>query len=329
MPRKAKRARHWTVERSARIILIPPDYLQKGSMTVYTLEYQLAGSGTGSRVLKRMIDYNLLGQDAALAELVNNPLPNERLEGVSLAPPPTGPVRDEDSGLTFFLPYAVMMLFYITILGASGMLLNSVTKEKENRVLEILMLSVNPHQLLMGKIIGLGIVGLLQVSIWGLSAFTLLRLSGRAFNVSDAFQLGPSILGWGLIFFLLGYLVYASLMAGIGALVPNLREASQATTLVIMPLIVPLLLISALIRSPNGPLATFLSIFPFTAPTTMMLRLSATDVPLWQILLAIALLIVTALITIRAVSGMFRAQTLLSGQSFNIKRYVLALFGRA
>jgi ABC-2 type transport system permease protein len=118
-------------------------------------------------------------------------------------------------------------------------------------------------------------------------------------------------------------------MAAVGALVPNLREASQATFVVIMPMLIPLLTISILIDQPDGPLATVLSIFPLTAPVAMMTRLAGTDVPLWQVLLAVLLLAGTVVLIVRAVANMFRAQTLLSGQPFNLRRFFSALGGRA
>ena len=117
-------------------------------------------------------------------------------------------------------------------------------------------------------------------------------------------------------------------MAGVGALVPNLREASQATTVMIIPLIIPLIFISAIIGDPNGPLAVGLSLFPLTAPVTMMTRLAAGNVPIWQPALAAGLLAVTAVLIVRAVAGMFRAQILLSGQAFNLRRFFVALAGR-
>jgi ABC-2 type transport system permease protein len=129
------------------------------------------------------------------------------------------------------------------------------------------------------------------------------------------------------VFFILGYLLYACLMSGLGALVPNLREASQTTFIVALPLLIPLLLISILIEDPNGWLAIILSMIPLTSPVTMMLRLAATTVPVWQLLLSIGLLVVAVILAIRAAAGMFRAQTLLSGQSFNLKKYLLALAG--
>jgi len=111
--------------------------------------------------------------------------------------------------------------------------------------------------------------------------------------------------------------------------VPNLREASQATFVVIFPMIIPLFFISILIEEPNGTLATILSLIPWTASVTMMMRLAAGNVPLWQLLASSALLAVTAFLILRSVVRLFRAQTLLSGQPFNVKIYLNALLGRA
>ena len=117
-------------------------------------------------------------------------------------------------------------------------------------------------------------------------------------------------------------------MAGLGALVPNLREASQSTIVVIAPLMIPMFLINVLISDPHGGASTIMSLFPLTAPVAMMTRLSAGGVPFWQPVLSALLLAVTALLVVRAVAGMFRAQVLLSGQSFNRKMFFRALMGK-
>jgi ABC-2 type transport system permease protein len=223
----------------------------------------------------------------------------------------------------------VTMLFYIIILSAASLLLSSVAKEKENRVIEILMMSLTPRQLLTGKIVGLGLMGLVQTIAWVGTGRVLLAFSGTTFNIPIAFQLPASFLVWALIFFLLGYAVYASLMAGLGALVPNLREASQATILVIFPLIIPIFLLSILIEQPNGMLAVILSVFPLTSPVAMMTRLASGEVPFWQIMLAVVFLALTAVFVVRSVARMFRAQTILSGQPFSRKVFFQALLGKS
>jgi len=164
--------------------------------------------------------------------------------------------------------------------------------------------------------------------VWLGAGMLMLRYSESAFNLSSAFQLPIAILLWGIVFFILGYAVYASLMAGVGALVPNLRESSQLTTIVIMPMIIPLIFISSLITTPDSPLATFLSLFPLSSPVSMMTRLSATTVPFWQIGLSVVLLVATAILLVRTSATLFRAQNLLSGKSVTAKDFIKALAGK-
>jgi len=303
--------------------LIPPDYLTTGNLVYVRPDFNPLSAFDQAGVMQWVLQVNLLGGDVKWTNRVLNPVNLN----VTLLQPASS--RDQNNPLTFFIPYAVTFLYYIIILMSASLLLNSLTKEKENRVIEILMSTITPHQMLTGKIVGLGVVGLIQAAIWVGTSFVMLRLSGRAFALPASFQLPVSFLFWGMVFFLLGYAVYASLMAAVGALVPNLREASQATFVVILPLLVPMLLISVLIQDPDGALAVSLSLFPLTAPVAMMTRLAATSVPLWQTLLSAVLLTVSAVLILRAVAGMFRAQTLLSGQPFNLKLLFSALVGRA
>ncbi|HVP21841.1 MAG TPA: ABC transporter permease [Anaerolineaceae bacterium] len=302
--------------------LIAPDYLQSGKVTYVRPDFNPLGGLSQSGVINELLENNLLDRDLGLVDRLQNPM---NLETISLT---QQPARDPGNALTFFLPYIVTMFFYIIILTSASLLLSSISNEKESRVMEILMTSVTPMQMLTGKIIALGLAGLMQTIFWSGSGLLLLRLSGASFNVPIAFQLPASILVWGVIFFLLGYALYGSLMAGLGALVPNLREASQATTVIILPLIVPLMVISSLVSDPNGTLAIALSLFPLTSPVTMMTRLAAGQIPFWQPALAAALLVASAFLVVRAVAGMFRAQNLLSGQSFRLNVFFKELIGR-
>jgi len=322
----------FTDEASARLALkadqiaayyvVPPDFVAKGQLIYIRPDFNPMSAAGKSFMFERLLQINLLDGNLELADQVAAPL---KLETQSLAPTPQ---RDQSNMLTFWIPYAVTMIFYIVILGAASLLLSSVTKEKENRTIEILMASATPGQLLAGKIIGLGIVGLLQTVLWVGTGYGLLGKGTSMFNLSTAFKLPVEFLLWGVVFFILGYAVYASLMAGLGALVPNMREASQATMVVIFPLIIPMFLMNILIEAPHGSVSTALSLIPFTAPVVMMTRLSASGVPWWQPPVAVALLVLTVVLVVKAVSGIFRAQTILSGQPFSIPRFLLALVGK-
>ncbi len=303
--------------------IIPADYQQEGLLINVRPDYNPLTGAIQSQNLRDAITFNLLQGDRLRAERYLHPL---ELERVYLNPQPQ---RERDDLMTFMLPYAVMLLFYFVILESSSLMLNDITAEKQNRVLEVLLTSITPLQMLAGKIVSLGLVGLLQTVVWSGSGYLLLGLSGQAFALPEAFQLPVSILAWGVVFFILGYALYASLMAGAGALVPNMREGAQISTLLLIPMFIPILLISVLVQQPNGALAVTLSLFPLTAPVTMMTRLAAGPVPFWQPLLAAVLLLVTALLAIRAVAGMFRAQYLLSGQPFKMGLFFKALIGKA
>ena len=303
--------------------LIDKDYLANGKIIYVRPDFNPLGSTTQSASIKALMAYALTGDNLNLYKRVQNPIiTTTQIIGS------TAPERDQNNPLTFFLPYVVTFLFYIVILTSASLLLNSITGEKQNRMIEVLMTSVKSREMLTGKIIALGLAGLLQTVVWSGSGLLLLRFSGRNLAVANSFQLPTSILFWGILFFLSGYAVYASLMAGIGALVPSMREASQLTTVVILPLVIPLMFISILIQTPNNNLSVALSLFPLTSPVAMMTRLAATQVPLWQIILALMLLALTALYLIRASAGLFRAQNLLSGRSINVKIFLRAMVGR-
>jgi ABC-2 type transport system permease protein len=302
--------------------VISPNYLRSGGITYYRLNYDPMGGMDQSGVILQALEYNILRDDPQLLERYTHPLVTET---TILSPEPQ---RDPQNMLTFFLPYGVTMLFYFMILGSSSLMLSSINKERENRVLEILMTSLNPMQMLTGKILALGVAGLLQTVVWVGAGLLLLRFSGSAFDLGAAFQLPASFLVWGAIFFLLGYGLYAALMASVGALVSNVKEGSSITTLIILPLIVPLVFISGLVQNPNNGISVALSLIPLTSPVAMMTRISATQVPWWQLLLAIALLVATVYLVLRVVASLFRAQNLLSGQPLTIKRYLRTLVGK-
>jgi ABC-2 type transport system permease protein len=306
------------------LYIVPADYIKSGIINSIRPDLNpLASSSGQSGMFTWILQVNLLGGDARLANLLNGP---SKVDDVSLAPvaPP-----DVNNPLAFWTPYVITLIFYMLIVGSATLLLNNISKEKENRVIEMLLTSVTSRQLLTGKILGLGIVGLGQTLFWFGTSYVLLNLSGRTFQLPSAIHLPFSFLAWGLVFFLLGYAVYASLMAGLGALAPNIREASQATFMITLPLMVPLFLASSVfMQAPNGMIAIVLSLFPLSAPVAMMARLSAGGVVWWQPWLAVVLLAGTIVLIVRAVAGMFRAQALLSGQGFKFKMFFRALAGK-
>jgi len=305
--------------------IIQPDYIESGDIRYVSENFNPMTPMETGWAIDALIQFNLLGGDLERFEVYQNPI---QLKYVDLEPDVIEDSIEMGSPIAFYIPYGMTMLFYILIVTSASLMMNNVAKEKENRVMEILVTSIKPRELLTGKILGLGLVGLLQLVVWLGSALVMLRLSGRTLQIPPELQLSPAILIWGVVFFILGYLIYGTIMAGVGALVGSVKEASQATFIVILPILIPLMMISSIINMPNEPLAVILSLIPFTAPNTIMTRMVVTTVPLWQLLIAIGGMIITILILIRAVSGMFKAQLLLTGQKFSLGLFLKALRGQ-
>jgi ABC-2 type transport system permease protein len=295
--------------------LIPSDYIASGEMVVVVADFRPFGEGTDS-LMEYLIAYNLL-DDPVVAGMVINPI--MRLSQMSLAPESA---QDATNPLTFIVPFATMFIFFFLITMSSGFMLQSVSREKENRTVEVLLVSLRPRDLMLGKILGLSMVALFQMAIWFGGALLVLGRSQQLFETAAAFSLPPGFVLWGLLYFLFGYLLYASLMGAIGALAPTARESGSLTFLVLLPLMIPLWLNSAFMQSPNGSLATFLSLFPLTAPTSMMTRLSTGNLPAWQPAVGLVLLAGTTYLVVLLAARFFRADTLLSGSALDWRRLV-------
>jgi len=302
-----------------RYYLIPADFVASGDLVLVEREFSPFKSLISSDPIRTVIHANLVG-DEALAGLIADPL--AKVEATPLAP--LGGT-DVDSPLAFIVPYATLFMFFFVITMSSGFMLQSVAKEKENRVIEVLLVSLRPREMLLGKVIGLGAVALLQMGLWlGTGLFALSR-GAVVVAGAVAFALRPDFVVWALLFFVLGYLLYASLMGALGALAPSSREGQQFTFVLLLPLMVPLFVANLLIQAPNAPLSVFMSLFPLTAPVAMMTRLAATGVPFWQPLVSLALLAATAYSVVAMTARLFRAQTLLSGATLTTKRLWQAL----
>jgi ABC-2 type transport system permease protein len=304
--------------------VIPAGYIETGELIYVNPNYRWPNSSEQAWMMKSALFSALVGDDTSRLERARQPMEveNRPLDPAQMDAP-------ADTALTFYIPYGITMMIYVVVLIAASLLMTSVTDEKKNCTLEVLLSSLHPQELLAGKIVGLGIVGLLQAALWIGTGYALLRLSGRTFDLPAQFALPPTVLFWGIVFSLLGYAVYASLMACLGALAATARQASQIAFLVIWPLIVPLFFLPALIENTRGALATALGIFPLTAPVAMMARLAVGGIPSWQPPVAALLVAGAAAYAVKVASSLFRAQTLLSGRPFSIGQFVMALLGRA
>lgn len=317
--------------------VIPPDYVKEGVVYYVYPETKALISDGQEWVMQWTMMVNLLGGDEDAADRVWNPIWN--LASTSIAPqaqPDSASSEDcsrpgfacQSNDLIRYLPLILVGLFYASFMASSSMLFNSISSEKENRTIEVVLLSIHPRQLLAGKTIALSIAGLLQTVAWLGAIFILFKIGVQTLSLPENFSLPTGILAWSLVFYIGGYAVYASLMAGAGALVPKMKEAGGANFIAMIPLFVAYMvgLISPIAGVTNESLPVALSLFPLTAPVVMVMRLADGIVPLWQLLLSAGLTYLTAYFSLRTAAVMFQAQNLLSGQPFSISRYLRALF---
>lgn len=317
--------------------LVPPDYVSSGELFyVYPQSRSLLSDGQ-AWVMRWTLTYNLMGGDIEAASLVWNPVYQLQETQISPSTAEQSPVAAEDCSrpnsrcqsneLIRLIPSMMVALLFISFMASSNLLFQAIAVEKENRTMEVLLLSISPSQMLTGKTIALGIAGLLQIFTWLAAVWIMFSMGGSTFGLPESFVFPVEILLWSLLYFLGGYAVYASLMAGVGAMVPKMKEASAANFIVLSPLFLGYVvgLMAPLAEASDGALPVALSFIPLTAPVVMIMRLADGSVPVWQLLLSAALLFVSAYYILRLVAAMFHAQQLLSGQSFSISRYLRLL----
>jgi len=306
--------------------LIPADYVETGALFVIDKDFAPMGNFPTAELFEYILNYNLLG-DSALASRVSDPVAG--LQITALKPETTG---SEDFDTRFVIGYGVLFIFFFVLTMSSSFMLRSVSSEKENRTVEVLLLSLRPRDLMLGKVLGLGTVALLQMGIWlGGSFFTLDRGGSLLASLGvmlDNITFPPGFLVWVAIYFLLGYLLYASLLGAIGALAPSARETGQFTFIAMLPLMLPLWMNTVFIEAPNGVLATIISLFPLTAPTSMLPRLVTGGVPLWQPIVGSVMLAAATYAFVLIAGRFFRADTLLSSASLSWGR-IAAEFKRS
>jgi ABC-2 type transport system permease protein len=212
------------------------------------------------------------------------------------------------------VPFLFVATFMISIFMTSGYLLQSVTEEKENRVVEIVLSSIPATPLMGGKIIGLGGAGLTQVAVWVASALVAVPLLSNQVPDMGPISLDATVLLLALAYFVLGYLAYGAIFAAIGAIAPGNREAQQYSGFLGFAAAVPLIVSSLFLTDPASPVVVALSLFPLTAPTSMLLVLGVSESIPWALVGAsLVSLTLFALLATWASARIFRATVLLYG----------------
>jgi ABC-2 type transport system permease protein len=300
-------------------LIIPADVLANGEteflgrnksdlITRSQIKDRLNSAVRDGRMAEHNIDRNLLRE-------INQPV---RMNATTLGE--KGEV--EASGNGFWFVFIMGFMIYITILMYGQAILGAVVEEKETRIAEVLFSSVRAFPLMLGKLIGVSLVALTQYAIWGI-AFAIFALYGvnvlaaRGINASMP-TLQPLVILYFVLFFLLGYFIYATIYALVGSMVTTTQEGGQLALPVIFILIMGFYLAFPIIRSPNSPLAFWVSLVPFFSPITMMVRIVTQTPPFWQIALSLVIGYATVFLLLWLASRIYRVGMLMYGKRASI-----------
>jgi ABC-2 type transport system permease protein len=218
----------------------------------------------------------------------------------------------------YFGTFAFVMVLYMSLLLYGIAVMRGILEEKSSRIMEVLLGPLTPGQLMTGKILGIGLVGLTQIAVYVLAAGTMrLYFVGQTVQADwtsmlDAFTLDKMI--YFVLFFLLGYFLYVALFASIGAVCNTEQEAQNLTTSVTMCLVVPMIATFFFVNNPDSIYAVVVSLIPIFTPMVMYMRISVLTPPFWQIALSIVLMVVTVYFLFRGAAKIFRVGILMYGK---------------
>src|SRR5690242_5530181 len=301
-------------------LILPPDFLQTGKAEFFNnspgdflsgrpLESALNRAAREQRLIEAKVD---TGTRQAVFQPVD-------VEAVQVGAP--GEKHGSDSS-RFVLVFAVGFVMYIAILMYGQVILGAVIEEKETRIAEILFSSVKPFALMMGKLVGVSLVALTQLAIWGI-AFSVFAAYGVGVLVSQGMR--PSIpdvpflhfIYFGL-FFLLGFFIYATIYALVGSMVTTAQEGGQLAMPIILILVVSFYLFLPVSRSPDSPFSFWVSMIPFSAPVAMLVRIVTQTPPFWQIALSLLIGFSTVFVIMWVAARIYRVGMLMYGKRASI-----------
>lgn len=235
-----------------------------------------------------------------------------------------GKLTGESGGASFLLAYIMGFVLYFAMVLYGVQVMNAVVEEKSSRVAEVLVSSLTPFQMMLGKVLGVGAAGLLQLGVWGVTAMAvttyrapLARLVGASPEMLSQMRVPdvrPDLLVVFLVFFVLGFLLFSSLYAAVAALCNSQQEAQQANTPVTLVIVAGFMAMFSLLNEPSGALARTLSMVPFLAPFVVPVRYSLAPIPLPELLLSVALTLLTMLAVVWLAGRIYRTGILMYGK---------------
>ncbi len=293
-------------------IIIPKDYLDNGTIIVYSKSKSVNPIIT--ETLRDIMLANILkGKvDDKTYNRVKSPLD---LEIYSISKEG----EEKENIFSQMMPIGFVMLLYLAITSVSGLSINSIIEEKQHRIMEVLLSFTNAKNIIIGKIFGISILGFVQMSIWLLFALPVV--------VIYALHISMSLILSAIIFFILAYLFYVSLLCGIASLFTTPKDAGQIISPILMIQMIPLLMLSLIFTNPNHWIVKVLSYVPFTAPQIMLMRMSITHVEFWEVLASMGVMLIFSVLSFVLSVKLFKIGSLIYDESLNLKKIIRIIRG--
>lgn len=298
--------------------VIPPDFIATGVIQRFILQQEFSTPPSTTSAIQNFLTSNLLAGKVA-ADVIARVESSVNLVTTTLTS--TGGVSPQQGNYANFIVPGIFSFFLVmALVFTSTYVLQSLGEEKENRLMEILLSSVSSWQLLTGKVLGLGAAGLLQVLVWMVFSPILLRLGSSSIGgILSTIHVPISFWILGVMYFILGYLLFAVLSASVAAVSSSVQEAQGIAGLYTTLAVSPFWLLSLILLNPTNPAWVILSIFPFTAPVLTMLREGLTGVPVWQLALSTTTLALSIAVGLVLASRLLRTYMLMYGKRPGIK----------
>ncbi len=228
--------------------------------------------------------------------------------------------EEDDTSASFAGAYVLFFLMYMVIMLYGMNVARSIIEEKTSRVFEVMLATIKPGEMMAGKVIGVGSVGLTQVSLWMIAAvlLTATPLMAHLLGGGTHISLSAQQVGFFIVYFLLGYLLYSSIAAALGAMTNSEQELQQLNMFLVLPLAFCMLMSFVIVPAPNSTLARVVSLIPFCSPLLMNLRISLTTVAPWEIGLSFVLMSLTILAILWVASRIYRVGILMYGKKPNL-----------
>jgi ABC-2 type transport system permease protein len=294
-------------------LVIPADYISTGVIKRYTLQREVTPPAPITKAIGDFITGNLLTGKVPAQTITRVETP---LNLVTTRLTSTGGVASKQGGLTdLIIPGVFSFLLALSLTFSSAYVIQGLSEEKENRLMEILLSSVSTRQLIIGKVLGIGAAGLVQVMVWVISIPILLNLASSSIGgFVSSLQIPANFLLFGVLYFILGYALFAVLSACVAAISSTVREAQQLAAIFTLFAVAPFWFYSPLLLFPNSPVWVIFSIFPFSAPVLVMLRLGMAGVPGWQLIASLGVLVLSIIGGLLLAAKLLRTYLLMYGK---------------